>query len=382
MKEENIIRVKIILLGDTGVGKSSIIRRYHQDKFEENNCSTLCYNFLEKELIIKKKKVILELWDTAGQKKFNSMTKIFVKNSKIIILVYNVTSLKSFEALNYWYDFIIKEIGMNIILGLAGNKTDLIFDENYVEEVTSEKGKKFAKKIGATFTLVSAKESAKEINDLFNQLLNKYLESQENDIDSRGTIKINEKIYNNEINNKKECCAGKNKKLINLRAIFLGSKGVGKTSIIKKLKGNENFYNLSHTKKEYEEKIYYKKNNKSITVVLKEIIGDEYINTYIKNNNDEYKIFFLVFNVYNKDTLYDLEKYLTILKSNKYNVYLLGYDKELSEKNADEFNYTTEVEELSKKYGCEFEYITIEDIYKVKAIILESIGKYLLNLGS
>ena len=58
MKEEKIIRVKIILLGDTGVGKSSIIRRYHQDKFEENNCSTLCYNFLEKELIIKKKKVI------------------------------------------------------------------------------------------------------------------------------------------------------------------------------------------------------------------------------------------------------------------------------------------------------------------------------------
>ena len=162
------------------------------------------------------------------------------------------------------YDFIIKEIGMNIILGLDGIKTDLIFDENYVEEVTSEKGKEFAKKIGATFTLVSAKESAKVINDLFNQLLNKYLESQENDIDSRGTIKIDEKIYNNEINNKKECCAGKNKKLINLRAIFLGSKGVGKTSIIKKLKGNENFYNLSHTKKEYEEKIYYKKNNKSI----------------------------------------------------------------------------------------------------------------------
>ena len=70
------------------------------------------------------------------------------------------------------------------------------------------------------------------------------------------------------------------------------------------------------------------------------------------------------------------------MKSNKYNVYLLGYDKELSEKNADEFNYTTEVEELHKKYGCEFEYITIEDIYKVKAIILESIGKYLLNLCS
>ena len=89
------------------------------------------------------------------------MTKIFVKNSKIIILVYNVTSLKSFEALNYWYDFIIKEIGMNIILGLAGNKTDLIFDENYVEEVTSEKGKEFAKKNRSNFYFGFSKRKCK-----------------------------------------------------------------------------------------------------------------------------------------------------------------------------------------------------------------------------
>ena len=163
MSKENFNRIKIILLGDTGVGKSSIIRRYHEDTFEGDTISTFNANYIEKELIIKKKRVILEIWDTAGQEKFNSMTKLFVKNSKIIILVYNVTSLKSFEALNYWYDFIEKELGENIILGLAGNKTDLIFEEGYEEEVSSEKGKEFARKINASFALISAKESSKEI---------------------------------------------------------------------------------------------------------------------------------------------------------------------------------------------------------------------------
>ena len=378
MSKENINRIKIILLGDTGVGKSSIIKRYHDDTFEGDTISTFNANYIEKELIIKKKRVILEIWDTAGQEKFNSMTKLFVKNSKIIILVYNVTSLKSFEALNYWYDFIEKELGENIILGLAGNKTDLIFEEGYEEEVSSEKGKEFARKIKASFALISAKESSKEITDLFNILLNKYLETQEYNDNSKGTIIIDNKNFIRE-NNKKDCCVGKNKKSVKLRAIFIGNSGVGKTTIIKKLKGNENFNNLPHTKKEYKEKIYYKKNNCSITVVLKEIIGEQLINTYIKSKNDGYKIFFLVFSIYNKDSLNDLEKYLIEIKSKEYKAYLLGYDKELSENKADEFNYIDKVEELTKKYGCEFEYVTMEDIYKVKTIIIDNIGKYFPN---
>ena len=214
-----------------------------------------------------------------------------------------------------------------------------------------------------------------------NQLLVKYLETQENDTNLKGTIKIDEKNFTKEINNKNECCVGKKKKPIKLKAIFLGSSGVGKTSIIKTIKGNDNIYNLQHTKKDYKENIYYKKNNQSITVTLKEINGNEYINSLIENDNDGYKIFFLVFNVFKKNTLYDLEEYITKIKSKKYNIYLLGYDKESSENKTNEYNYIDEVEEFSKKNGCEFEYITVEDIYKVKAIIIDNIGKYLSNLG-
>ena len=151
--------IKIILLGNSGVGKSSIIRRYFEDIFDENLSSTYSSNFLDKIITLRGKKVRIEVWDTAGQEEFRSITKIFVKNSKIIILVYSVTSKKDFEDLSYWYNFIQKEIGQDVILGLAGNKTDLIFEEGFYEEVSQEEGKEYANKINAVFSLISAKES-------------------------------------------------------------------------------------------------------------------------------------------------------------------------------------------------------------------------------
>ena len=166
-------RIKLILLGDSGVGKTAIIQRYHEDKFNPSLNSTTGANFLAKELIINDQKIILELWDTAGQEEYRSLTKVFIKNTKIIILVYDVTSLGSFNSLNFWYDFIKKEIGTEIVLGLAGNKTDLIFENDFDEEISPEKGKEFAQKIGSSFVLISAKESSNEIKELFNELLMK-----------------------------------------------------------------------------------------------------------------------------------------------------------------------------------------------------------------
>ena len=78
--------------------------------------------------------------------------------------------IKSFESLDYWYDFIKKEFDEKVVLGLAGNKTDLIFEDGFDEEVSPEKGRLYSEKIGAHFSLVSAKESGKEINDLINEL--------------------------------------------------------------------------------------------------------------------------------------------------------------------------------------------------------------------
>ena len=207
--EDEKIRIKLILLGDSGVGKSSIIQRYYENKFDKESKITLDAIYFEKEVTIRGQQIILELWDTAGQEEFRSLTQVFVKNSKIIILVYNVTSLKSFESLNFWYDFLIKEIGPTNILGLAGNKTDLIIEDNYSEEVSPEKAKEFAEKIGASFALVSAKESEKEIVALINELISKYLEIKKFDLKSNNTIRL---YSESELGIQNQCCIGKNKK--------------------------------------------------------------------------------------------------------------------------------------------------------------------------
>ena len=201
-------RIKVALLGDAGVGKTAIIRRYYEGKFSEILESTYNASFIEKTVQIEKKKLVLELWDTVGQEAYRSLTKIFTKNSKIIILVYDVTSLETFNSLNYWYDYISKEAEGNVILGVAGNKTDLILEEGHKEEVSQEEGKNFAEKINASFALISAKESDQEIKKLFNELISRYLGVKNFNSQSKDTIKINNNSNNDE-NNKSKCCSSK-----------------------------------------------------------------------------------------------------------------------------------------------------------------------------
>ena len=378
---QNIPQIKLILLGDSGVGKSSIIKRYMEDSFEDNITSTLGSSFLEKTVNVKGKKVKIEVWDTAGQEEFRSVTKIFVKNSKIIILVYNVTDKNSFDGLNYWYDFIQKELGQNVILGLAGNKTDLIFEDGFDEEITSEEGKEFAKKINANFALVSAKESGKEINSLFTQCIESYLDSRKNNEDTNYNIKLTHDNGSFINNPKSECCIGNRKKNLKLNVVFLGCNGVGKTSIIKSIKGNNNINNLVHTKKISKEEIIYAQGGQRITVQLKDTNGDECQNETFVKAIDQCRIFFLVFNIYKIDTLYKLEDWLKKIDTKNNKVYLLGYTNENSEEKNNENDCSKEVEQLSSKYKCEYEYISIEDIYKVKAIIIDNITAFLKKIS-
>ena len=377
MSNNNLPSIKIILLGDSGVGKSSIIKRYMEDKFDSNIAVTFGSNFLEKIITIKDKKVKLELWDTAGQEEFRSVTKIFIKNSKIVVLVYNITVKQTFENLNYWYDFIHKEIGQNIIYGLAGNKTDLILEEGFEEEVPSEEAKEFAQKINATFSQISARESGNEIIQLFEQLITRYLESDNFKDESNSNIKLEN---NNGLNtNKNECCLGKNKKNFKLKIVFLGCNGVGKTSIIKTIKGSLNISNLGHTKKTNKEEIVYTKNGHKITVQLKDTNGDDCKDEIFNKAIEKCKVFFLVFDIYKKETLYKLEDWLKLINTKENKVYLLGYNNDSYESSG--YDCSSEVEKFTSKYKCEYEAVSIEDIYKVKSIILDNISSYLGSLG-
>ena len=374
---DDTIRLKLILLGDSGVGKSSILQRYYEDVFDSKIEVTNNAHFLEKEVTINEENVVLELWDTVGQEEYRSLTQIFVKNSKIVIFVYDVTSLKSFESLNFWYDYVKNDIGKSTVLGVVGSKTDLIFEDNYSEEVSPEKGKEFAMKIGANFSLVSAKESCKEIVSLFNELASKYLNIMDLDLSTNTTIRLETREKNTE--KKKECCLGKSKKTILLKMIFLGCKGVGKTSIIKAIQGNNNVKFIPHTKASYTEKIHYNKHGQEITVELKDTNWEVYCNGNLENEINDYNVIFLVFNLNKKETFDPLKDLLKKIDNSKHRIYLLAYNKESfggGVSNISEVDYGKELQKFILDYNLEYEYITIDDIYKLKAIILDNIRYY------
>ena len=164
---------KVVLVGDSGVGKTCIISRYISGAFNQNSPSTNGASYASKLINFEdlKKTISLDIWDTAGQEKYKSLTKFFYKDVAVAILVYDVTNKNSFESMkNFWYGQIQDFGSKNIILGVAGNKCDMYEKE----EVNENEGKEFAESIGAFFEITSAKNNT-GINELFETASNKFV---------------------------------------------------------------------------------------------------------------------------------------------------------------------------------------------------------------
>ena len=191
--------LKLILLGDTGVGKSSLISVSVGNQFSNTVPSTVASSFVPKKFYKGNRQYILNIWDTAGQEKFRAMTKLFVKNTKIVIFVYAINNKSSFESLKFWVSIVKEALGDEPILALVGNKSDL-----YVNEQISEKiGSNYAKEIGAKFTLASAKCNAKGFINFLEQLLDEYLQIKGINLTTSFEIK---KEKHKKKNSKKKCC--------------------------------------------------------------------------------------------------------------------------------------------------------------------------------
>jgi len=199
-------QIKIILLGNTGVGKTAIITQFDQNTYNNKLISTYAPNFIKKELKIKNQIVKVHVWDTAGQEKFNSVSKLFVKNAKIIILVYDITNKRSFEGLDYWHNFIKHDLVQDVVIGLAGNKVDLLNEDGFEEQVSQEEAEKFSEKLGAEFSLLSAKCDKKGIDDFFVKLITKYIDKFFIPINDRKTIMISNETQKQTDKKKKNCC--------------------------------------------------------------------------------------------------------------------------------------------------------------------------------
>lgn len=169
--EEELESVKITLLGNSGVGKTCIIARYIDNTFTENCDSTIGANYSQK--IVKKdnKDIQIDIWDTAGQEKYHSLGKHFYKDSYIVCLVYDITLKESLIGLKeIWYPDLKKYGEKYTVLAVVGNKCD----KYELEEVDEGEARKFAKEIGATFALTSAK-TGDGIEKLFDTVTNIYL---------------------------------------------------------------------------------------------------------------------------------------------------------------------------------------------------------------
>ena len=189
---EESTSIKVVLLGETAVGKSSLISRFVEDKFQTNYTTTMTGVFFSKEVFYEKyqKKIKYEIWDTAGQEKYRALNKMFYQDTKVIILVIDITRKDTFQAiLNYWYKELKENAPQNIIIALAANKNDLY----EYEEVTNNELEEYAKSINAIYKQTSALKDT-GIKELFNIIGEKILSSENEEEMQKKQVNDNKKI--------------------------------------------------------------------------------------------------------------------------------------------------------------------------------------------
>ncbi|KAI8099814.1 ras-like GTP-binding protein RYL2 [Halteromyces radiatus] len=162
------LEAKVVILGKTGVGKTSIAIRYIQRTFSPNGTSTIGASFMTKKLIVDQCRVRLQIWDTAGQERFRAMASLYYRGAQAAILVYDITSNESFDDIHSWVEELKKNTSKDLLIYVVGNKVDraseravsLEYVEDYVRHVLGH----------VSVYEVSAKEDDGEIEELFLQI--------------------------------------------------------------------------------------------------------------------------------------------------------------------------------------------------------------------
>lgn len=192
---------KLINIGQTNVGKSSILLKYTKNEFNDNINNTVGIDNINKEIMIENEPVVLQLWDTAGQERFNSIVKSYYRGTDGFLFVFDVTNMRSFEYIKDKIQLIYnenKDINLGIIIG---NKVDLLKNKNDINTI-QQQGELLAHQYNYKFYLTSAKTGI-NIESVFKNLATTIYNVKKTAIEQQNIVKkveLNKKII------KKGCC--------------------------------------------------------------------------------------------------------------------------------------------------------------------------------
>ena len=194
-------KLKLMVIGETRVGKTSLIKKYTRDIFGGTYLTTVGIDFQEKIIKIDDKSIKLQIWDTAGEERFRNIAKNYFNTSDGFLLVYDITSKETLDKLDYWYEQIKENAPENTKYILVGNKSDL---ENK-REINIKDGDIFAKKYNINFFETSAKEGT-NVHKVFEMLSSEIMR----DINQKGhkNKEASQVLKKNKKTSKAKCCQG------------------------------------------------------------------------------------------------------------------------------------------------------------------------------
>ena len=196
--------LKVIVIGDSCVGKTNFIFRFVENRFSQNYITTVGFDYRSKIITLpkSKKKVKLQIWDTAGQERYNSVNKNLFQKVQGVIIMYDITNKSSFENINKWLYLLSQNVTDKAKI-LVGNKLDLSEEKRIV---TEEEGQKIADKNDMPFYETSSKtgENVEKIFFTLAQNIYENLSNENPNMNDNGSVKIIEN--HNSKNKKKGCC--------------------------------------------------------------------------------------------------------------------------------------------------------------------------------
>jgi len=186
-----VYQYKLVILGESAVGKSSLVLRFVKNTFSENQESTIGAAFLTQTIKLAGDTLKFEFWDTAGQERYNSIAPMYYRGAHAAIVVYDVTKRESFERAKRWVTELLRNVENDIVISFIGNKIDLDESSSSMREVEFSEGKEYSEEAGGLLFMECSARTGENVSEAFLSIAKtlpkteEFLASPRNNISSR-----------------------------------------------------------------------------------------------------------------------------------------------------------------------------------------------------